>query len=124
MWARRAVMSDPALKETRAIAQTVHTLDFPPLNFQQLSVMEFSFSLPQNIPSEPDKFMLREVRRSDLPSLRASRESSWPALRRQTEGEARPETRADRVGERRTTDLPSWTRSLQKRSRRRRFPHQ
>jgi hypothetical protein len=39
MCARRVVMSDPAAKETRAMAQTVHLLDFQPLNSQRLSVM-------------------------------------------------------------------------------------
>jgi len=29
------------------MAQTLHPLDFPPLNFQQSSVMEVSPSLPQ-----------------------------------------------------------------------------
>jgi hypothetical protein len=33
MCAKRAVISDPAAKETRAMAQTVHPLDFHPLNF-------------------------------------------------------------------------------------------
>jgi hypothetical protein len=42
-------MSDPAAKETRAMAQTLHPLDFRPSNFQQLSVIEVSFSLPQSI---------------------------------------------------------------------------
>jgi hypothetical protein len=32
-------MSDPAVKESRAMAQTLHSLDFPPLNFQQLIVI-------------------------------------------------------------------------------------
>jgi hypothetical protein len=36
-------MSDPAAKESTAMAQTVHPLDFQPLNAQQLSVMEVSF---------------------------------------------------------------------------------
>jgi hypothetical protein len=35
-------MSDPAVKESRAMAQTLHLFDFPPLNFQQSSVMEVS----------------------------------------------------------------------------------
>src|SRR5580658_4851552 len=124
MCARRAVRSDPAAKESRAMAQILHLLDFPPLNFQQLSVMEFSLSSAQNIQPEPDKFMPREGQLSDPPSWCASLECSWPALRPQTGGEARPETQADRGGERHTTDLPSWTRSLQKRSRRRQFQHQ
>jgi hypothetical protein len=33
-------MSDPAVKESRAMAQRLHPLDFPPLNFQQLSVID------------------------------------------------------------------------------------
>jgi hypothetical protein len=36
-------MSDPAAKETRAMAQTVHPLEFQLPNFQQLRVMEVSF---------------------------------------------------------------------------------
>jgi hypothetical protein len=35
---RRAVMSDPAAKETRAMAQTVHLLDFQPLNCRHSSL--------------------------------------------------------------------------------------
>src|ERR1700733_5505601 len=108
-------MSDPAVKESRTMAQILHLLDFPPLNFQQLSLMEFSLSLTQNIQSEPGSFMPSEGQLSDLPSSRASLEGSWLALRPQTEGEARPETQADRAGERRTTDLPSSMRSMQKR---------
>jgi len=50
MCARRAVISDPAAKETSAMAQILDLLDFPPLNFQQLSVMEFSLSLAQKYP--------------------------------------------------------------------------
>src|SRR5580704_11241320 len=119
MSARRAVISDPATKESKAMAQTLHLSDFRPLIFQRSSVMEASCSSPQNIQSEHDKFIPREGQTSDLPSSRASLECSWPALRPQREGEARPETQADRAGERRTTDWPSWTRSLQKRSRRR-----
>jgi hypothetical protein len=33
-------MSDPAVKESGAMAQTLHPLDFPPLNFQQLNVID------------------------------------------------------------------------------------
>jgi len=33
-------MTDPAVKENRAMAQTLHPLDFPPLNFQQLNVTD------------------------------------------------------------------------------------
>jgi hypothetical protein len=33
-------MSDPAVKESRAMAQTLHPLDFPPLKFQQLNVID------------------------------------------------------------------------------------
>jgi hypothetical protein len=33
-------MSDPAVKESRAMAQTPHPLDFPPLNFQQLNIID------------------------------------------------------------------------------------
>jgi hypothetical protein len=33
MWAKRAVITDPAANETKAMAQTVHPLDFHPLNF-------------------------------------------------------------------------------------------
>src|SRR5579859_1232088 len=40
MRARRAVMSDPTVKQSRAMAQTLHALDFPPLNFQQLNVID------------------------------------------------------------------------------------
>jgi hypothetical protein len=40
MGARRAVMSDPAAKESRAMIQTLHLLDFPPLNFQELNVID------------------------------------------------------------------------------------
>jgi hypothetical protein len=47
-------MSDPAAKETRAMAQTVDLLDFQLLNFQQLSVMEVSFLLPQSIEWMPN----------------------------------------------------------------------
>jgi hypothetical protein len=43
MRAKRAAISDPAAKKIRTIAQTVHHLDFHPLNFQQLSVMESPF---------------------------------------------------------------------------------
>jgi hypothetical protein len=39
-------MSDPAAKESSAMAQTLHLLDFPTLNLQQLSVTEFFLSLP------------------------------------------------------------------------------
>jgi hypothetical protein len=50
------------------MAQTVHPLDFQLLDFHQLSAMEVPFLLPQNIRSEPDKFMPREGQTSDLPS--------------------------------------------------------
>jgi hypothetical protein len=43
-------MSDPAVKESRAMAQTVHLLDFPPMNFQPLRVMEFSLSFGAKYP--------------------------------------------------------------------------
>jgi hypothetical protein len=33
-------MSDPAVKESRAIRQTLNPLDFPPMNFQQLNVID------------------------------------------------------------------------------------
>jgi len=33
-------MSDPAVKESRAMAQTLHPLAFLPLNFQQLNVID------------------------------------------------------------------------------------
>jgi hypothetical protein len=33
-------MSDPAVKESRAMAQTLYPLDFPPLNFYQLNVID------------------------------------------------------------------------------------
>jgi hypothetical protein len=33
-------MSDPAVKESRAMAQTLHRVDFQPLNFQQLNVID------------------------------------------------------------------------------------
>jgi len=33
-------MSDPAVKESRAMAQTLHPLDFPLLNFQKLNVID------------------------------------------------------------------------------------
>jgi hypothetical protein len=33
-------MSDPAVKESSAMAQTLHLLDFPPLNFQKLNVID------------------------------------------------------------------------------------
>jgi hypothetical protein len=33
-------MSDPAVKESRAMAQTLHPLDFPPLHLQQLNVID------------------------------------------------------------------------------------
>ena len=33
-------MSDPTVKESRAMAQTLNRLDFPPLNFQQLNVID------------------------------------------------------------------------------------
>src|ERR1051326_5448970 len=33
-------MSDPAVKEIRAMAQTLHPLDFPPLNSQPLNVID------------------------------------------------------------------------------------
>jgi hypothetical protein len=36
-------MSDPAAKESRAMAQRLHPLDFPPLSFQQLSVIDIPF---------------------------------------------------------------------------------
>jgi hypothetical protein len=36
-------MSDPAVKEIRAMAQRLHSQDFPPLNFQQLSVIDTPF---------------------------------------------------------------------------------
>jgi hypothetical protein len=51
-------MSDPAAKETRTMAQTVHPLDFQPSNFQQLSVTEVSFLSLQSIEFMPDEFML------------------------------------------------------------------
>jgi hypothetical protein len=51
-------MSDPAAKETRTMAQTVHPLDFPFSNFQQLSVTEVSFLSLQSIEFMPDEFML------------------------------------------------------------------
>jgi hypothetical protein len=53
-------MSDPAAKETRAMAQTVHPLDFHPLNVQQLSVMEATFLSLQSI----EHARLLTVRRS------------------------------------------------------------
>src|ERR1700685_2594835 len=70
-------MSDPATKESKAMAQTLHLSDSPPLIFQQLSVMKVSLPLLQNIRSEPDKFVPREEQTSDLPSSRASLECSW-----------------------------------------------
>jgi hypothetical protein len=36
-------MSDPAVKESSAMAQRLHPLDFPPLNFQQLTVINTPF---------------------------------------------------------------------------------
>jgi len=33
-------MSDPAVKESSAMAQALHLLDFPPLNFQKLNVID------------------------------------------------------------------------------------
>src|ERR1035438_4956709 len=117
-------MSDPAAKETRAMAQTVHLLDFQPLNSQRLSVMEVPLSLPYNIQCAPGEFMPREGQTSDLPSSRAVPEGSWPARQLQIKAGAQLEIQLDRAGERRTTDLPSWTRSLQKRSCRRQFQHQ
>jgi hypothetical protein len=36
-------MSDPAAKESRAMAQTLHPLDFRPLNFQQLNIIDTPF---------------------------------------------------------------------------------
>jgi len=36
-------MSDPAVKESRAMAQTLHPLDFQPFNFQQLNVIDIPF---------------------------------------------------------------------------------
>jgi hypothetical protein len=36
-------MSDPAVKESRAMAQRRHPLDFPLMNFQQLSVIDIPF---------------------------------------------------------------------------------
>jgi hypothetical protein len=71
-------MSDPAAKENRAMAQTVHLLDFQPLNFQQLSVIEASFLFPHNIESMLDEFMLPEGQSFDPPSSLAGRECSWP----------------------------------------------
>src|SRR5580692_5790727 len=122
--ARRAVMSDPAVNESTAMAQTLHLLDFPPCNFQQLSVMGLILSLPQVFNVNPNKFMPREGQLSDLPSSRAALEGSWPGLRPQKEGEALPEIQAGRAGERHRGDLPSSTLSPQKRSRRRQSRHQ
>jgi hypothetical protein len=36
-------MSDPAVKESKAIAQTLHPLDFQPLSFQRLNVIDIPF---------------------------------------------------------------------------------
>jgi hypothetical protein len=33
-------MSDPTAKESSAMAQTPHPLDFPPLNFPKLNVID------------------------------------------------------------------------------------
>lgn len=65
-------------KEYRAMAQTVHLLDFQPMNFQQLSVIEASFLFPHNIESMLDEFMLPEGQSFDPPSSLAGRECSWP----------------------------------------------
>ena len=69
MWARRAVTSDPAAKESRAIAQTVLPLDFQLLSFQQLSVIKTSF-FRTVLNLLPDEFMLPE--RQCLPLTRLS----------------------------------------------------
>jgi hypothetical protein len=45
MCTTRATISDPAAKENRAMAQTVHPLEFQLANFQQLRVIEVSFSI-------------------------------------------------------------------------------
>jgi hypothetical protein len=60
-------MSNPAPKETRAMAQTVHPLDFHPLNVQQLSVMEASFLSPQRLNTVFSRGSVLEV----YPSLAA-----------------------------------------------------
>jgi len=36
-------MSDPAVKESRAMAQRLHAQDFPFLNFQQLTFIDTPF---------------------------------------------------------------------------------
>jgi hypothetical protein len=36
-------MTDPAVKKSRAMAQRLHPLDFPPLNFQPLSLIDTPF---------------------------------------------------------------------------------
>src|SRR6202050_413696 len=47
-------MSDPAAKDTREMAQTVHPLDIQTSNFRWLRVMEVSFLSPQSIDFLPD----------------------------------------------------------------------
>lgn len=58
------------------MAQTVHLLDFQPMNFQQLSVIEASFLFPHNIESMLDEFMLPEGNHST--HLRRSPDGSVP----------------------------------------------
>jgi hypothetical protein len=59
-------MSDPAAKENRAMAQTVHPLDFQLFDFQQLSVMEVSFLLPEISNLNPTNSCFREGHPSGL----------------------------------------------------------
>src|ERR1041385_9266893 len=62
MSARRAVMSDPAVKESRAMAQILHPLDFPPLNLQKLNVIDTPSWTTRNWVSHRAALLLRPGR--------------------------------------------------------------
>jgi hypothetical protein len=107
---------------------TIRGVESPSFRFPAL---EFPFEchgsplpLPYNLQCAPCEFMRREAQTSDLPSSRAVPEGSWPARQLRIKAGAQLEIQLDRAGERRKADLPSWTRSLQKRSCRRQFQHQ
>src|SRR5690348_14193522 len=99
-------MNDPATKESRAMTQVPHPLDFPTLNLQQLGLMLASRSLPQTIQSETGKFMPREGQTSDLLSSRAGLAGSWLERRWQTKAEVRSETQPDHGGEHHRANWP------------------
>src|SRR5271157_3181919 len=101
-------MSDPAAKETRATAQTVHPLDFQPLSAQQLSVMEVSFSLPQNVQSEPGQLMPRAGRSWGRLSPLAAPECNWLKRRLPARATAQQEIPLDRAGALHKANWPSW----------------